>query len=203
MDYSGGNDDRQQGDEIRSCYVEKMARFSLWLVDNGYPVRLFTSDTADEPIVRQILADLRAQRPGLDPSQVVAEPVSSLDELMRQTASVDTVVATRYHNVLYALKMAKPTVSLGYAAKHDALMADMGLSWYCQPVKSLDVARLIEQFTEMERRSAELRLMITERNAEKERLVGRQFAELSAVLFPAAGAAHTAAGPRPARTGAR
>ena len=203
MDYSGGNDDREQGDDLRSSYVEKMTRFSLWLVDNGHPVRLFTSDTADERIVRQILADVRAHRPGLDPSWVVAEPVSSLDELMRQTASVDTVVATRYHNVLYALKMAKPTVSLGYAAKHDALMADMGLSGYCQPVKSLDVARLIAQFTELESRSPELRLMIAERNAEKARLVGRQFAELSAVLLPAAGAAHTAAGPKPARTGAR
>ena len=203
MDYSGGNDDRPQADEIRSSYIEKMARFSLWLVDNGYPVRLFTSDSADERIVRQILAGLRAHRPGLDPSRVVAEPVFSLDELMRQTASVDIVVATRYHNVLYALKMAKPTLSLGYAAKHDALMADMGMSRYRQPVKSLDVARLIEQFTELESRSAELRLTITERNAEKARLVDRQFAELSTVLFPATEAARTATRPKPARTGAR
>ena len=52
MDYSGANDDRQEGDEIRSAYIEKMTRFALWLVDNGRPVRLFTSDTADEPIVR-------------------------------------------------------------------------------------------------------------------------------------------------------
>jgi polysaccharide pyruvyl transferase WcaK-like protein len=185
MDYSGSNDDRRQGDEIRSSYIEKMTRFVLWLVDNGRPTRLFTSDTADEPIVRQILADVRAQRPELDPSRVIAEPVSSLDELMRQTASVDIVVATRFHNVLYALKLAKPTLSLGYATKHKALMADMGLSRFCLPVKSLDVARLIEQFTELESQSAQLRLMITERNAAKARLVGDQFAELSAALFPA------------------
>jgi polysaccharide pyruvyl transferase WcaK-like protein len=110
--------------------------------------------------------------------------VSSLDELMRQTASVETVVATRYHNVLYALKLAKPTLSLGYAVKHDALMADMGLSRFCLPVKSLDVAQMIELYTELEEEAAQLRLMMTERNAAKAQLVAQQFNELSVVLFP-------------------
>jgi polysaccharide pyruvyl transferase WcaK-like protein len=201
MDYSGGNDDRRQADEIRSTYIERMTRFVLWLIDNGRPIRLFTSDSADERIVRGILADLRAQRPELGPSRIIAEPVSSLGELMWQTASVDTVVATRYHNVLYALKLAKPTLSLGYAAKHDVLMADMGLSRFCHSAKSLDVARLIEQFTELERRSAQLRLTMRELNAAKARLVDYQFAELSAKLFPAS-EARTVGGHEPARTGA-
>jgi polysaccharide pyruvyl transferase WcaK-like protein len=184
MDYSGGNDDRQDADEIRSSYIEKMTRFALWLIDNGHPVRLFTSDSADERIVQQILSSLRAERPGLSASKIIAEPVSSIDELMRQTASVDTVVATRYHNVLYALKLAKPTLSLGYAVKHSALMADMGLSRFCLPVKSLDVTQMIELFTELEDQAAELQLMMTERNAAKARLVERQFTELSVALFP-------------------
>lgn len=185
MDYSGTNEDRPQADKIRSGYIEKMTRFVLWLIENDRPVRLFTSDTADEPIVRQIFASVLARHPDIGPSQIIAEPVSCLDELMRQTASVDTVVATRYHNVLYALKMAKPTLSLGYAAKHDVLMADMGLSRFSQSVRSLDVTRLIKQFTELESQSAQLRLTITERNAVNARLVGDQFAELSAALFPA------------------
>jgi polysaccharide pyruvyl transferase WcaK-like protein len=184
MDYSGGNDDRPDADEIRSSYIKKMTRFALWLIDNGHPVRLFTSDSADERIVQQVLSNLRTERPGLSPSKVIAEPVSSLDELMRQTASVETVVATRYHNVLYALKLAKPTLSLGYAVKHDALMADMGLSRFCLPVKSLDVAQMIELYTELEEEAAQLRLLMTERNAAKAQLVAQQFNELSVVLFP-------------------
>jgi polysaccharide pyruvyl transferase WcaK-like protein len=180
-----------------------MTQFVVWLVDNGRRVRLFTSDTADEPVVRRILDDVRAQRPGLDPSRVIAEPVPSLDELMRQTAAVDTVVAARYHNVLYALKMGKPTVSLGYAAKHDVLMADMGMSEFSQPVKSLDVQRLIEQFTELESRSAQLRVMITERNEAKSRLVKDQFAELAALLFTAAAKPGPEPDNKPVRTGSR
>ena len=121
-----GTTTARRADEIRSSYIEKMTRFVLWLIDNGHSVRLFTSDTADERIVQQVLSDLRRHGPDSSPSKVIAESASSLDELMRQTASVETVVATRYHNVLYAMKLAKPTLSLGYAVKHDALMADMG-----------------------------------------------------------------------------
>ena len=184
MDYSGTNEDRQQGDEIRSDYVAKMTRFVLWLTENGRQVRLLTSDSADAPIVAQILGDVRACYPGLSPSQVIAEPVTSIAELLRQIASVGTVVATRFHNVLYALQMGRPTVAIGYAAKHEALMAEMGMSQYCQQARYLDVARLIEQFTELERRASELRVVIAKRNSAKARLVERQFAELSVVLFP-------------------
>jgi polysaccharide pyruvyl transferase WcaK-like protein len=198
MDYSGGNDDRREADEIRASYVEKMKHFVLWLVDNGRPVRLLTTDVHDERIMQEIMADVRAHRPELGPSRVVAEPASSLDELMRQIASVDTVVATRYHNVLCGLKLAKPTLSVGYAAKFDVLMAEMGLTEFCQSASSLDVGRLIEQFTELESRSAQLRQAMTEHNAANARLLDHQFGELSAVLFPAAKPARTAAEYEPA-----
>jgi polysaccharide pyruvyl transferase WcaK-like protein/SAM-dependent methyltransferase len=186
MDYSGTNEDRRQGDEIRSAYVAKMTRFVTWLVENGRQVRVFTSDSVDEPIAAQIVADIKAQYPELPPFQVVTEPVPSTAELLRQTASVGTVVATRFHNVLYSLRLGRPTVAIGYAAKHQALMTQMGMSRYCQEARSLDVARLIEQFTELESRAAELRLIIAERNAALAQEVDNQFRELSAVLFPAA-----------------
>lgn len=193
MDYHGGNDDRRQANELHISYVEKMKGFVLWLVDNGRPVRLFATDVHDERIVREVVADVCAQRPELAPSQVIAEPVSSLDELMRQIASVDTVVASRYHNVLCALKLAKPTLSVGYAAKFSVLMAEMGLAEFCQSAHSLDVSRLIEQFTELESRSAQLRQTMTERSAANARLVDDQFAALSIVLFRQAESTRTAA----------
>ena len=192
MDYHGGNDDRRQADGIHASYVDKMKAFILWLVDNGRPVRLFATDVHDEPVVRKIIADVHALRPGLAPQQAIAEPVSSLEELMQRLASVDTVVATRYHNVLCALKLAKPTLSIGYAPKFDALMAEMGLAEFCQSARSLDVDQLIKQFTELESRSAQLQQTLTESNAAKVRLLDHQFATLSAVLFRAAEPARTA-----------
>ena len=184
MDYSGGNDDRQRGDEIRSDYVAKMTEFVSWLVENGRQVRVFTSDSVDQPIAERVVADVRAQHPDLAASAVVTEPVTSMDDLLRQTASVGSVVATRFHNVLFSLRLGRPTVAIGYAAKHQALMTQMGMARYCQDASSLDVSRLIEQFTELESRAAELRLVIAERNAAMARLVDNQFATLSTALFP-------------------
>jgi polysaccharide pyruvyl transferase WcaK-like protein len=203
MDYSGGNDDLGQAAELRANYLAQMKFFARWLVDNGRPIRLFTSDTADEPVVQEIADDVRAHRPDLGPAWVMAEPARSLAELMQQIALVDTVVATRYHNVLYALLLAKPTLALGYAAKHDLLMADTGLPGFCVPCRSLEVTQMIERFTELECRSGQLRQTIMEHNAAKVRLVEQQFAEMSAVIFPAGEAASAATGRKAARTGAR
>jgi polysaccharide pyruvyl transferase WcaK-like protein len=203
MSYYGTNDDRRQADEIYASYVEKMKSFVLWLADGGRRVRLLVGDTSDDSVVREILADLRAHRPDLEASRVVAEPVSSFAELTRAMAPVGTVVATRYHNVICALRLSKPTLSIGYAAKNDVLMADMGLSEFCQSARSLDVGRLIEQFTELESRSAQLRRTMRERNTANARLLDDQFATLSAVLFPAGEPASDAAWEPSAARGAR
>jgi polysaccharide pyruvyl transferase WcaK-like protein len=170
------------------------------LLDNGRPVRLFTTDVHDEPVMREVIRDMRERRPELDPSQIIAQPASSLDELMRHLASVDTVVASRFHNVLCALKLAKPTVSVGYAAKFEALMTEMGLAEFCQPARSLNLDRLVEQFTELESRSAELRHTMMERTAENAQLLDRQFATLSALLFGVAEPLGNAATDQRART---
>ena len=77
-------------------------------------------------------------------------------------APVGTVVATRFHNVMCALKLAEPTISIGYARKNVALMADMGLPEFYQYADSLDVEKLKKQFTELEDNAAQLRQVIAE-----------------------------------------
>ena len=155
MEYHGTYHDH--GNEIHAAYMEKMKRFVRWLADNGHRIRLFGGDNLwDDSVAEEILADLRKHRPDLEPMCAVAEPVTSLEALMREMAPVGTVVAIRYHNVLCALKLCKPTLSIGYAKKHDLLMADMGLSEFCQFANTFDVDRLIEQFKELQGRSDQL-----------------------------------------------
>jgi polysaccharide pyruvyl transferase WcaK-like protein len=204
MDYHGTNDDRRQAGEIHASYMEKMKRFVRWLGDSGHRIRLFGGDNLwDDTVVEEILTDLRAYRPDLEPMWAVAEPVTSLEGLMREMAPVGTVVAIRYHNVLSALKLCKPTLSISYAKKHDLLMEGMGLAEFCQFANTLDVDRLIKQFEELQSRSAELTATMAERNAEKARLLDQQFADLSARLFPADPQPRTAAGSKSAREAVR
>jgi polysaccharide pyruvyl transferase WcaK-like protein len=194
MAYYGGNDDRKQAAQIHSRYVDTMTRFTQWLVDNGYRVRLFGGDNKfDGEIAGKIQADLRRYRPDLEPSRVTVAAVSTYPELIREMAPVGMVVATRYHNVMCALKLCKPTISLGYSRKFISLMTDMGLAEFHQFADSLDADRLVEQFKELESRHAELQQQMAERNAAHRQSLADQFAVLSALLLPASKPAHAGA----------
>ena len=194
MAYYGGNDDRKQAAQIHSRYLETMTRFTRWLVDNGYRVRLFGGDSKfDVEIAEKIRADLQRYRPDLEPSRVTVAAASTYRELIREVAPVGTVVAVRYHNVICALKLCKPTISVGYSRKFISLMADMGLAEFHQFASSLDADRLIEQFKELESQHTELQQRMAERNAAHRQSLADQFAVLSRLLFPSSEPEHVMA----------
>ena len=115
---------------------------------------------------------------------------------------VGSVVAIRYHNVMCALKLGKPTIV--DRLRRETQCADGGhgnVRLLPDRSRSLDVDRLIEQFTEMESRSVQLRRTMAEHNAANARLLDDQFAELSALLFPAAESPHPVVAYESAREG--
>ncbi|MFI6644904.1 polysaccharide pyruvyl transferase family protein [Streptomyces sp. NPDC050504] len=186
MDFHGGNDDRARAAEIHRRYLEGTTRFVRTLAEDGRRVRLLTGDACDAEVVDAIIA-------AVDSPLVTAAEATSLADLMAETAAAESVVATRYHNLICALKVGTPTLALSYAAKSEALMAGMGLDAYCHPAREVDADRLIEQFRELESRSAELRETLAERNADATRRLEAQFAALTKALFPKSPAAATTA----------
>ncbi|MEU9992393.1 polysaccharide pyruvyl transferase family protein [Streptomyces sp. NPDC048045] len=184
MDFHGGNDDRARADEIYRRYLDGTVRFVRALVEEGRAVRLLTGDECDASVIAAILD-------AVDSPLVTAAEPSSLADLMKEMAAAETVVAIRYHNLICALKTGTPVLALCYAAKSDALMAEMGLGAYCHPAREVDADRLLEQFRALEKRSAELRQILTERNLAAARRLEHQFNALTAALFPATGHAHT------------
>ena len=97
---------------------------------------------------------------------------------------LDAVVASRFHNVLCALKCGVPTIAVGYGDKHRVLMEHFGVGRYTHEIRTLDVddlARSLEALlADGDRLSAHLLDVAT---AEQSTLV----AQLSAVddLVPA------------------
>ena len=185
MAYGGSNDDRERTREIYASYVDSIKKIICWLIDNGRRVRLFIGDTdgSDEATVREILADIRALRPELDDSWIVAEPVSTFSDIMEGLEPLGAMVATRFHNLVAAVMLSKPMIAVGYSSKHSSLMSDMGLAEFSFSIQSLDVSALTEQFLEMERRADQLGQSLSVRTAEKAALLERQFDELDAVVF--------------------
>lgn len=183
MHYSGGNDDRRRSMDIHATYVQSVKLFARWLVDNDYRVRLFFGDNDDEVIAKAVLDDLVEYSPNVASTTVALEPVATFDDVTRVVQSVSIVVATRFHNVVAAVRVAKPTLSLGYADKSAVIMTDAGLGDFCLPAGSLDAAQIIERFKELERQSPGLCKEMKEKTAAKARLLDEQFALLSAKLF--------------------
>ncbi|WP_018564554.1 polysaccharide pyruvyl transferase family protein [Streptomyces sp. PsTaAH-124] len=183
MDFHGGDDDRDRADEIHRRYLDGTIRFVRALVAEGRPVRLLTGDRCDAPVVAAILD-------AVDSPLLSAAETASLADLMRETAAADSVVAVRYHNLICALRTGTPALALCYAAKSDALMAQMGLAAYCHPAREVDADRLLEQFRSLEKESAGLRRTLAARNRDAARRLEDQFDALTAALFPAAGPDH-------------
>lgn len=179
MDFHGGDDDRARAEEIHRRYLDGTTSFVRALVEDGRPVRLLTGDEVDARVVAAIIEAVGSPL-------VTAATAASLAELMAETAAADAVVATRYHNLVCALKTGTPTLALSYAAKSDALMARMGLDAYCHPAREVDADRLIEQFRELEKHATELRQTLAERNLAATRSLDHQFTALTAAVFPTA-----------------
>jgi polysaccharide pyruvyl transferase WcaK-like protein len=156
MNYYGW---RGRAPNIYEAYIEKMGRFVSSLLARGYRVRLLTGETVDERAVTDVgrIASANGYQlidgtlPAPEAGQLVAEPAHSLHDVMRQIGDTDIVIATRFHNVVCALKLARPTVSIGYEAKNDAVMTELGLGDFCQFIEDLDLDRLEMQFTKLQK----------------------------------------------------
>ncbi|TCO52067.1 polysaccharide pyruvyl transferase WcaK-like protein [Kribbella antiqua] len=183
MAYRGTPTDRHRADRILAEYTEKMTQFVRSLTGAGHKVRLLIGDANDEPVALEILADARSRRSGPGELPVVFEPFSTVDELMAQLGTVDSVVGTRFHTVLVALMLGKPTVAIGYGRKHVELMNQMGVGDWVQNIRDLDVELLERQVAALATERDRIIRTLTEREAANRAWLGEQFAELTAVLF--------------------
>ncbi|QJY47033.1 polysaccharide pyruvyl transferase family protein [Pseudonocardia broussonetiae] len=183
MAWSGGSGDRRRAGEIHDAYLAAMTEFVGRLVDEGRRVRLLGGDAVDDAVAARLLDAVRAARSGHAPLSVEADPVRSLDDLERAMHDVDVVVATRYHNVVAALRLGKPVLALSYAPKTDAVMAEMGLAGFCHPARFPDADRLAAQFAELESRRAELGGVVAARAAVVVARLRRQLSGLCGELL--------------------
>jgi polysaccharide pyruvyl transferase WcaK-like protein len=147
MGYYGWTNDKKRGRGTYEAYIEKMGRFVRWLLGQGLEVRLLSGELGtDDEAVRDVQQAVSAD-PGVAKDRPLhASSIGTIDDLLREIARTDAVVASRFHNVIGALLLGRPAIAIGYAGKFEDLMAESGLGSYCQRIEDLDVERLMEQF---------------------------------------------------------
>ncbi|HEY6793314.1 MAG TPA: polysaccharide pyruvyl transferase family protein [Kineosporiaceae bacterium] len=132
------------GPDVLDQYVRTMADVVERLAADGDRVVLVGGDRVDEPVAARVAEAVLAARPELGDAVTVPE-VDGFAALSSELARAEVVVASRFHNLIAAVRLGRPVVSVGYAAKSARLMDGLGLAEYCQDVADVDGARLLEQ----------------------------------------------------------
>jgi polysaccharide pyruvyl transferase WcaK-like protein len=145
LSYYGRHDDQVRGLSIHLGYVRSMADVIVRLAGQGDKIVLVGGDEVDTKAAREILAEARRIGPGLPQDAVTVRDVTTFTELSSEMARAEAVVASRFHNLIGALRLGRPTVSVGYAEKSARLMRSAGLDDYHQHIEDLDGDRLIAQ----------------------------------------------------------
>jgi len=159
-----------------ATYLESLAAFADWLFSQRYDVRLLYGDIADASTIQEFKSLLKNVSANYEEQRLVDEPIASVDDLLRQIAATDLMVATRYHNVLLALLLRKPVIAIAYHHKCTSLMSRMGLSEYCLPLDRLNPAVLIERFSRLQASADSVTRVIDEGVEACGRLLDEQYA---------------------------
>lgn len=156
MNYNGWHGHARPDDTVYDTYVAKITRVVRNLLDRGFRIRIMVGDVSDRHTVARLQGALAADRytdPGepvssTAPGQVIVEPVNCLADVMRQFSDASVVIASRFHNVVCALKLTRPTISLGYENKNDAVMQTFDLAQFCQHIEHFDPDWVLRQVEE-------------------------------------------------------
>jgi polysaccharide pyruvyl transferase WcaK-like protein len=103
----------------------------------GHDVVMFGTDRPDRAPVAE--SHERAIAEG-DPARIRVVTPASTPELMGLLASVDVVVAARFHGVLLAHVAGKPVLAVSHERKVATLMSELGHDKYCLPIDRVDPA---------------------------------------------------------------
>jgi polysaccharide pyruvyl transferase WcaK-like protein len=161
--------------ETYTAYLESLVLFVKWLLTRDYEVRLLLGDGGDTPVLQDFKSLLSARLGTYDEDRVTYQPSTSVQEVLSQLAATDIVVATRFHNVLFALLLNKPVIAISFHHKCASLMSEMTLSEYCHDINRMDADRLIRQFHELENDTEKVRCIIGRRVDECRRALDEQY----------------------------
>jgi polysaccharide pyruvyl transferase WcaK-like protein len=177
LDYYGVLGQSQDGGEAKYLdFINKLGTFVTWVLEHKYIVRVLIGDVLYDSRVKQDLINLLQKR-GLkyEDGQIIDEPVFSVNTLLSQLAATDVVVSPRFHNILLALMLCKPVISLSYHEKFKSVMAESGLPEYCQDIEHLNVDRLIDQFIRIEKDAENLKPYIKQKTEEFRKALDEQY----------------------------
>jgi polysaccharide pyruvyl transferase WcaK-like protein len=160
--YRPVQDETGRGPGLRRQYAAAITEVIIELAVGGDHVVLIGGDRVDIEVAQQILAAVRAARPDLPDGQVTIRDATTFAELTAELARAEVVVASRFHNLIGALRLGRPTISVGYAPKSGHLMQRLGLDAYHQHLEDVQAGWLAAQLRSARTRGPALTRQISQ-----------------------------------------
>lgn len=174
----GGWEDAYRGTrDVRSNYLQVLVECVEQLVADGYQVVLTGGDDADHAVALKLRSTLLSGH-CVAADRVSVDFASDFEGLTRLLARAQVVVASRYHNLVGALKMARPTVSIAYAEKCADLMQDCGLGEFNYDIRNLCAAELVNSVRRADERAPEIHQDLLTGNETRARQVDKLLAQV-------------------------
>jgi polysaccharide pyruvyl transferase WcaK-like protein len=165
MSYHGEDPEPGARRRAHGRYVAEVTEFAAGQVRAERTVRMVIGESTDLAVARTIAAEVEL-RCGLPVGSIRAEGVRDLEGVLREVRGVDAFVATRFHNLVCALMVGTPVVTISYAPKNRALMRAVGLEEYCVDIDRVDADFLERSIDEVLERSAAIREQIATRTSD-------------------------------------
>jgi polysaccharide pyruvyl transferase WcaK-like protein len=175
MPYAGKYSVAKPSDSTHRKYLESMVTFARWLLTHDYDIRLLTGEVSDRNALEEFKSLLKASLDQYDERRIIDQATLSVEQLLPQIAATDMLVATRFHNIVLALLLNKPVISISFHHKCTSLMEEMGLSEYCQDINHMDAGRLIEQFQDLEKNAEKVKPVIRQKVEQSRKALDEQY----------------------------
>lgn len=136
--WKGGSEDAY------AAYIRAMTEICLHFLADGIRVLLIRGEVGDDRAMADMMRNVGSSRPDLI-HLVSKEDAADLHQVMGVFARADVAVVTRFHNLVCALNVCRPTYAFGYSDKTVSLLRRVGLEEFQQSVDDIDVAMAISR----------------------------------------------------------
>lgn len=162
-------------------YIHVMASFARWVLDRGCKVVFFpTQLTLDPLVIRDMLAQIDVNL--FEQGRVAEASIKSIEDLFAAIASMDIVVASRFHGLIFSMLHEKPVLGIAYAEKTRDLMTYMGQADHVLGILELNLSEMQRRFCEIESNREQIAATLCRKKHDCRQAVEAEFDEAFSLL---------------------